>query len=102
MLRSAALSAHAAYVAAGPPTASHASPAVATVQAGGLPVTQQANGRVSLHFTPQARAAVEAALSKPRPTPGGSPINSALDAGAPATDQKPLGQSSLGQTSLGS
>ena len=102
MLRRAALSAHAAYVAAGTPTASHASPAVATVQAGGLPVTQQANGRVSLHFTPQARAAVEAALSKPRPTSASSPINSVLDAGAPATDQKPFGQPSLGQTSLGS
>ena len=72
MLRSAALSAHAAYVAAGAPTASHASPAVATVPAGGLPVTQQANGRVSLHFPPQARAAVVVAstMSQLRNVPG--------------------------------
>ncbi len=91
-LRSQALAAHAAYVAAGMPTAGHPLPPTASVAAPtGLPVTQQANGRISLHFTAQARAAVEAAISKPRVASDSSAISHALDAGAPAADQKPLG-----------
>jgi spore germination cell wall hydrolase CwlJ-like protein len=86
-LRSAALSAHAAYIAAGMPTAGHAAAPIAAVRAQGLPVAQ-ANGRVTLHFTPRARAAVEAALARPHDS---SPVGNVLDAGAPASDQKPLG-----------
>ena len=91
-LRSQALAAHTAYVAAGMPTAGHpAPPSAAAAAATGLPVTRQANGRISLHFTPQARAAVEAALSKPRNASDSTAVSDALDAGAPAADQKPLG-----------
>ena len=87
VLRSAALSSHAAFVAAGTPTAGHDAAPVALARADGLPVIQKANGRVMLHFTPQARAAVEAAVSRPRTTIA----DPTLDAGAPASDQKPLG-----------
>ncbi|MEO6248041.1 MAG: cell wall hydrolase [Sphingomicrobium sp.] len=89
-LRSAALSAHASYIAAGTPTAGHVAPPIATARADGLPVAQQPNGRVTLHFTPQARAAVEAAIARPREHDGKA-LGAILDAGAPATDQKPLG-----------
>jgi len=89
-LRSAALSAHAAYVVAGMPTAGHTSAPLAALRADGLPVAQQANGRVTLHFTPQARAAVEAAIAKPRESDTKA-LRELLDAGAPASDQKPLG-----------
>lgn len=92
LLRRAALSAHASYVAAGTPTAGHAAPPLAMARAEGLPVTQAPGGRVSLHFTPQARAAVEAALAKPRvATPADAALGSAMEAGAPSSDQKPLG-----------
>ena len=87
-LRSQAIAAHGAYVAAGMPTAGHPLPPTAATTA--LPVTKLANGRVSLHFTPQARAAVEEAFSKPRASDS-SAVSHALDAGAPSTEQKPLG-----------
>ena len=91
-LRQAALSAHAAYIAAGTPTAGHEAEAVALARVNGLPVTRAPDGRVSMHFTPQARAAVEAALSRPRITsPADTALNSTLDAGTPAADQKPFG-----------
>ena len=91
-LRTAALSAHNAYIAAGTPTAGHIAPPISLARADGLPVVQGATGRVTLHFTPQARAAVEAALSKPRmPLPSDAKLQGTLDAGAPASDQKPLG-----------
>ena len=91
-LRTAALSAHNAYVAAGTPTAGHIVPPIALARAGGLPVIQGPAGRVTLHFTPQARAAVEAALSKPRSAlPSDAKLQTTLDAGAPASDQRPLG-----------
>ena len=70
------------------PTAGHPLPPTAVTTA--LPVTKLANGRVSLHFTPQARAAVEEAFSKPRASDS-SAVSHALDAGAPSTEQKPLG-----------
>lgn len=92
-LRSAALSAHAAYLASGTPTAGHGAPsaALAAARAEGFAVARQADGRVRLHFTPQARAAVEAALSKPRSSDPEPKLSATLDAGAPASDQKPLG-----------
>ena len=90
-LRSQARAAHATFVAAGMPTAGNPLPPAAAAAATGLPVTQQANGRVSLHFTPQARAAVEAAFSKPRAASDTTAVSHALDAGAPSTEQKPLG-----------
>ncbi|MEO7786830.1 MAG: cell wall hydrolase [Sphingomicrobium sp.] len=90
-LRNAALSAHAAYLAAGTPTAAGGgSPSLALARAEGLPVAKQANGRVSLRFTPQARAAVEAAIAKPHAADDAA-LRAMLDAGAPAIDQKPLG-----------
>jgi spore germination cell wall hydrolase CwlJ-like protein len=88
-LRSAALSSHAAYIAAGMPTAGHPAAPIAAARAEGLPVAQ-ANGRVTLHFTPQARAAVEAAIARPREAEPKA-MRDLLDAGAPAADQKPLG-----------
>ena len=91
-LRTAALAAHNAYVAAGTPTAGHIAPPIALARADGLPVVQGPAGRVTLHFAPQARAAVEVALSRPRiPAPADTRLQSMLDAGAPASDQKPLG-----------
>ena len=91
-LRGQALAAHAAYIAAGMPTAGHLpAPTAAAAVSNGLPVTQQVNGRISLHFTPRARAAVEAALGKPQVASDSTAISHALDAGAPAADQKPLG-----------
>lgn len=91
LLRSAALSAHASYIAAGTSTAGHTSTPIAAARTGGLPIIQQANGRVSLHFTPRARAVVEAALARPKGRDSADPLDGALNAGAPAADQKPLG-----------
>ena len=88
-LRGQALAAHAAFIAAGMPTAGHSAPPIAI--AAGLPLTQQPNGRVSLHFTPQARAAVEAALNTRRVASDTTVVSDALDAGAPSIEQKPLG-----------
>ena len=62
---------------------------VAAARAEGPPVAQAANGRVTLHFTPQARAAVEAALAQPRERD--KALGAVLDAGSPASNQKPLG-----------
>ena len=96
LLRGAALRAHEAYLAAGTPTAGHGgvTGAVATARAEGLPVTQAPGGGVRLHFTPQARAAVEAAVTTKRLEPEMGPkLKALLDAGAPAEDQKPLGTS---------
>ena len=91
-LRKAALAAHDAYVAAGTPTAGHIAPPIALARAEGLPVTQASGGRVMLHFTPQARAAVEDAMSKPRALlSSDTKLKSTLDAGTPAADQKPFG-----------
>ena len=92
-LGSAALAAHAAYLAAGTPTAARGTP-VAAAQNGGLPIAQQGDGRVSLHFTPQARAAVEAAVAKPRDDKDPAreqAVRTLLDAGSPASDERPLG-----------
>ena len=96
ILRTSALKAHAAYIAAGTPTAGHPGGAapVAMARADGLSVTQTPGGRVQLHFTPQARAAVEAAVSSRRSAPeADAGLKVLLDSGAPAADQKPLGAS---------
>ena len=91
LLRTAALSAHTSYIAAGTPTAGHIGTPVAPGRVRGLPVVQQANGRVSLHFTPRARAAVEAALARPKGEDGADALHGVLDSGTPGADQKPLG-----------
>ncbi len=94
LLRTTALSAHSRYVALGTPTAARTRvpPPVAFAQDEGLPVVERADGRISLHWTPKAREAVEAAVSAPRAvTPADSALRQTLDAGAPATDQKALG-----------
>lgn len=89
-LRSQSLAAHAAFIAAGVSTAGHpVAPAVATP--GGLPFTKQPDGLVGLHFNLKARAAVEAAIEKPRSSPEPIAVTQSLDAGAPSPDQKPLG-----------
>ena len=90
-LRTAALSSHAAYLAAGTPTAGHPSPVIATVPGGSLPVTQLSDGRVSLHFSPQARAAVEKAFAKSGVDRTAPAVSTVLDAGAPSAEEKPLG-----------
>ena len=94
LLRKAALSAHATHVANGTPTAGDTgtkSAPVAMARANGLLVTEQANGRVRVHFTPQARAAVETAIARPRAVEPGAPSPALLDAGTPAANEKALG-----------
>ena len=97
-LRSAALSAHAKYIAAGMPTAGHPASSLAQARAEGLAVTKQADGRVSMHFSPKARAAVEAALAKPADAQAAD-VGTLLDFGKSGTrpeaarlaaDQEPL------------
>ena len=92
LLRTAALSAHARYVASGTPTAAQDAPApFAIVRTNGLLVTEQPNGRVRVHFTPQARAAVETAIARPRSVEPDAPSPALLESGAPAADEKALG-----------
>jgi len=93
LLRNAALSAHASYVASGTPTAAQSGPAPAAVaRKNGLLVTEQANGRVRVHFTQAARAAVETAIARPRVVAPDAPSQALLDSGAPATTEKAFGQ----------
>ena len=90
-LRSQARAARATFVAAEMLTAGHPLLPAAAAAATGLPVTQQTNDRVSPHFTPRARAAVEAAFNKPPAASDTAAVSRALEAGAPSTEQKPLG-----------
>ena len=92
LLRKAALAARATYIADGTPTATHTALALTPApRANGLLVTEQGNGRVRVHFTPQARAAVETAIARPAPAGLEPPSAAVLDAGAPALDQRALG-----------